>query len=69
MIQRWNEIGKQTERDIQRELGLEDEDGQNFTFSKENIRKYGFAFEGKNVLIGSNSSAPKKSLEQLNIFN
>ena len=26
MIQRWNEIGEQTERDIQRELGLEDED-------------------------------------------
>ena len=36
---------------------------------KENIRKYGFAFEGKNVLIGSNCSAPKKSLEPLNIFN
>lgn len=26
MILRWNEIGEQTERDIQRELGLEDED-------------------------------------------
>lgn len=36
---------------------------------KENIRKYGFAFEGKNVLIGSNSNAHQKIPEQLNIFN
>ena len=38
---------------------------------KENIQKYGFAFEGKNVLIGGDgnlSKTSKNALEQLDLF-